>query len=326
MAFVIRSMPPPLCKRGIKYVGVVATVISVVMAFVSIGVFIGQHYVTYNYYAAAVPLPSPTPAPVPTYSCSAPASWTGLAYARTWIQLGDSFAAGAGATVPDESSWMAQLRSLARIRLGSAPTVVNAVGTAADSLPEQIRLLRASAVWQQLLASREQALLFVSYGAEWLQTRANPDAALSTVVEHLALLVGATNVSLIPPDAVAQFGVVLIAHPDPTAGGVYVPADYALCADAPSLNWPTLASRAAHDQIYGGDGALHTHLRRLATRYGWAFVDTDAALGGSAWPAARAADGSAWRDCHSYNDRGHSLLAALLWACLQRTPYVIVGG
>lgn len=270
----------------------------------------------------ATPAPSSTPA-VPTYSCELPPDYTALAYARTWIQLGDSFAAGAGASVPSESSWIALLRALARVRLGNDPTIINGVGSAAGDLPEQIRLLRSLPAWRQLLDTREHALIFVSYGAEWLQARAEQganDAALSVVIDHLALLLGSTNASLIPPEAAGQFSVVLVTHPDPTAGGVYVPAEYARCVDARSLNWPTLASRAAHTQIYG---AMHTHLRALATRNGWGFVDTDAALGTHAWPSARASDGCAWRDCYSYNDRGHAMLAALLWSCLQRTPYVL---
>jgi hypothetical protein len=304
----------------LKAANVTCAALGVIVAMLSLGAVFGQQLTSCG--STRLELPGPSPTPAPGYRCQMP--YTALPYARTWIQLGDSFAAGAGATVPAESSWIALLGALARVRLGSRPTIINAVGSAPDSLPEQIRLLRAQPVWQELLAARERVLLFVSYGAEWLQARAElggQDAALSTVIEHLALLVGSSNASLIPPDAADQFGVVLITHPDPTAGGVFVPAEYAQCSGARTLNWPTLASRAAHDQIYARSGALYTHLQALATRNGWAFVDTDAALGAYAWPSARAADGCAWRDCRSYNDRGHSLLAALLWACLQRDVY-----
>lgn len=272
---------------------------------------------------SAAPLPSAAPVAPATYSCELPPDYAALAYARTWIQLGDSFAAGAGASVAAESSWIALLRALARVRLGNDPTIINAVGSAPDNLPEQIRLLRSLPAWRQLLNTREHALIFVSYGAEWLQARAEQgtaDAALSVVIDHLALLLGSTNASLIPPEAAGQFSVILVTHADPTAGGIYVPVEYARCVDARSLNWPTLSSRTAHAQIYG---AMHTHLHALATRNGWGFVDTDAALGTHAWPSARASDGCAWRDCYALNDRGHAMLAALLWACLQRTPYVL---
>lgn len=302
----------------LKTANVVCAAMGVIVAMLSLGALFGQNLVSCG--STRVELPAPSPTPAAGYRCQLPAEYTALPYARTWIQLGDSFAAGAGATVPAESSWIALLRALARVRLGNSPTVINAVGSAPDSLPEQIRLLRAQPAWRELLAARERVLLFVSYGAEWLQTR-GPDAALSTVIEHLALLVGSSNASLIPPEAAGQFSVVLITHPDPTAGGAHVPAEYARCVEAPTLNWPTLASRAAHEQIYARDGALYGHLQALARRNGWAFVDTDAALGAYAWPSARAADGCAWRDCRSYNDRGHSLLAALLWACLQRDVY-----
>jgi len=269
--------------------------------------------------AAATPSPSPAPLTPPAaagYLCTLPAAYDGVAYARTWIQLGDTFAAGAGASVPAESSWIALLRGYARTRLGNSPTIINAVGTAAGDLPEQIRLLRALPAWQQLLARRERALIFVSYGVEWLQ--AVPDAALSTVIAHLALLQGTTNASLIAPDVASQFSVVLVTHPDPTAGGIYVPPEYARCT-IPALNEPTLASRATHTQIYAN---MHAHLHALAARNGWAVVDADAALAPHAWPSAHASDGCAWRDCDTLNDRGHSMLATLLWACLQRTPYV----
>ena len=299
---------------------VVCGLVSIGICVFSIGLITGT-----SFGATTAPAPSPSSAPVSPatqgYSCELPADYTALAYARTWIQLGDSFAAGAGASVPSESSWIALLRALARVRLGNDPAIINGVGTSADSLPEQIRLLQSLPAWHQLLAMREHALIFVSYGAEWLQARAEQgtqDAALSVVIDHLALLLGSSNASLIPPEAAGQFSVILVTHPDPTAGGVYVPVEYARCVDARSLNWPTLASRTAHAQIYN---SMHTHLHALATRNGWGFVDTDAALGAHAWPSARASDGCAWRDCYSFNDRGHAMLAALLWSCLQRMPY-----
>lgn len=253
------------------------------------------------------------------YRCQLPTDYTGLVYAPTWVLLGDDFAAGVGATDAEQTSWWARLRALARVHQGTDPAVMSAVGPNADNLAVQIEQLAASAEWRQLLADGRQVVLWVSYGAEWLQRRADQgaqDAALSIVLDQLDRLW--LNSTLIPWDGAGRVAVVLVAHADPVAGGVAVPAR--LAPGCATLNHPTLASRTAHEQIYG---SLRTALAALARRRHWAFVDTDVPLGRYAWPSVSARDaGGAFTDCAHYGDRGQALLASVLWACINNETYV----
>lgn len=260
--------------------------------------------------ARALPPPQerePTPSKYPLLlsdACVFPAAMAGAAYAKTWVLLGDALAAGAGASIPAESSYVALLKALARTRLGSDPLVLNAAGP--DSLAEQIRAVRAAPAFRAAIERGERILVLVSWGAIWLE--AHPDASLEVVVAELSLLFSG-NASLAPPDAAGQLAVVLFAHPDPIYGGLLVPAAFSHC---PLLNEPTVASRTAHATIYD---ALRLHQTAFAAARGWGYVHTDVALGVWAWPSAAAADGCAWADCATLNDRGHALLASLLWHC-----------
>lgn len=243
-------------------------------------------------------------------ACSLPETMRAATYARTWFVLGDEFAAGQGASV----SYLSLLQAQARTLTNANPVVVNAVGDAnAQSLPDQVDLVRRTTAYRSLLASTQPALVVVSYGAGLLQRQADrgaQDAALSIVMEHLAALTSPGNTSLIPPDRTSQFYVLLLSHPDPTHGGVAVPAE---CATCPSLNHPTLASRTAHREIYA---SLRLVYAGLAARHGWAWLDTDVALGSYAWPGAPNCAASAFADCYLYNDLGQSLLASETWKCL----------
>jgi len=243
-------------------------------------------------------------------ACHLPAAYRAAAYARTWFVLGDEFAAGQGGV----TSYIALLQARARALTNANPVVVNAVGADnAQNLPAQVALVRNTAVYRSLVESTQPALVIVSYGAGLLQKQADrgaQDAALSIVEEHLAALTTPTNASLIPAAQSSQFYVLLVAHPDPTYGGISVPAE---CATCPSLNHPTLASRLAHNEIYSSQRLLYAN---LAARNQWAWMDTDVALGNYAWPSAANCQASAFVDCYLYSELGQSLLANQVWDCL----------
>lgn len=254
---------------------------------------------------------SSTPQTASVSSCHVPNAYRAAAYAHTWFVLGDEFAGGQGAS--SSTHYVSLLAAQARALTNVDPIVVNAVGDDnADNLPQQVQLVRRSTAYQTLVQSTQSALVIVSYGAGLLQRQADrgtQDAALSIVMEHYTSLYTPDNSSLIPSDKTAQFYVLLVPHPDPTHGGVGVPSE---CASCPSLNHPTLASRTAHREIYA---SMQLFLANLATRRGWAWLDTDAALGEYAWPSAPNCESSAFKDCYLYNDLGQSLLAKTLWSC-----------
>ena len=261
--------------------------------------------------ALTVNISTHTPTPAVATACRAPPAYHTAAYAHTWFVLGDEFARGDGVAANDYLSLMkAQSRRLNNVD----PLVINAVGADnVDNLPQQIALVKQSVAYRSLVESTRPALVIVSYGAGLLQRQADrgaQDAALSIVMDHYAALWSDANESLIPPGRASQFYVVLVPHPDPTYGGVSIPAACASCA---SLNHPTLSSRIAHREIYS---SLALFLRNTATRNQWAWLDSDQAFGAHAWPSATNCESSAFNDCYTYNAFGHAQLAATLWQCI----------
>lgn len=242
--------------------------------------------------------------------------------AKTWILLGDEFAAGYGSSSPAQNSYHALLEAMAREQTGYGPTIINAVGSNPGNLPEQIRLLRQSSSFRAVVAANEPILLFVSYGAGWLSTQyqASGDASLYVLDDQLRMIAGG-NASLISADIATHFQAVVMSHPDPSFGGVAVPEQYAICAYEPSLNRPTLASRDAHNRIVYDSTLM---LSRYAKQQGYAFVDVDAALGAYSIAQKRYdSDLTTFRDCYTYNDLGHSFLADMLWQCMSNRTYSI---
>jgi len=255
-----------------------------------------------------------------SYSCHLPPAYQSKSplAAGAWILLGDGFAAGSGTS----ASYPAVLKAMENQAYGYDPVVLNAVGlNQASDLTEQVRLLKASSKYQNVASTLNPILLMVSFGRAWLnaqQQMLGGAASVLGLAEQLKAIQGGNN-SLISPASANQFRVLLVAEPDPAHGGVYVPAEYAQCIYEPALNQPTTNSRVLHAQAVVDSAAA---LKNFATIHGYAYIEVDAALGSfSLAMKSSLADLSAFRDCESYGDVGHKMLADLISACLHNRAY-----
>jgi hypothetical protein len=258
------------------------------------------------------------------YRCDIPLAYRSLSSAPTWILLGDEFAAGHGASNPTQTSYAAALLEMAR-HAGSAAAntnIINAATQHTDDLHAQVQALRASSAFASAMQSHEPVLVLVSYGAQWLQQGGGASASLSRLYAQFASALFNGSDALAPAatttTTTTQVSIILIAPPNPFANGVLVPAELTQCSVG-ELNHPTVDAYATQRNIYD---SVRIMMRSIATRQGYAFVDTDTALAQYAWPTATGRSSSAFADCRLYNDMGQALLAELLWSCFSRRPYV----
>lgn len=316
-------------NAGVNSLNAILIVVTIILA----GVIIGQLSKHHTPTPTATPTSTTPSTTVVTTAGSKPTEYRCIAArarpgslpaykAKTWFLLGDEFAAGQGSSAPSQNSYQALLEAMARDQTGYDPTIINAVGANPLNLPEQIRLLRQSSSFRAVVAANEPILLLFSYGAGWLssQWQTTGDASVYSLIDQIHMLAGG-NASLIGSDIATHFQVVVMSRPDPARGGVAVPEQYAVCSAEPSLNRPSVHSRMAHSQIVTDASLI---LKQYAIKQGYAFVDVDEALGHYSLAQKRwDSDATAFRDCSTYNDLGHSFLADLVWQCMGNRSYVI---
>lgn len=235
----------------------------------------------------------------PPLACFLPDAYSHAIFARTWVLLGDSFAAGA--TDGSSASWAQLLHS--RMLALSPDIVLLNLASQGGTLTQQFSAAIAAAEVRASIAARAGVLLFVSYGSEQMDTGSLELQQLADEFEQLA------NQS-------QAFGlhVLLLQRPDPIAGGVRALPDVMQCPDAlQHLNYPSLMSQLVHDVAYSSSARL---LQSVAQRYGFAIARPDVLFSSRSLALSRSAADTFFQTCSIYNSNGHTNLAAMLWACM----------
>jgi hypothetical protein len=235
-----------------------------------------------------------------------------LGYKQLWLLFGDEFVAADGDGLP---AWLLQLRASANTLLAARPTVMS-LASPSVALADQIDAAERNVDVAAALATRDGALVFVSYGISRLAQAVagnyvDGDARLYQLEDEFEALVNFSQR--------LHANVVLLQRPNPLCNGVRVDPRLLLCSPAQTqayLNFPSMRSLQLHDALYNQVLRLYASLCIRNAPF-FSLINSDAALCTTSLALAPTLSDSSFADCLSYGGKGQMQLAKLVWECIQ---------